>query len=467
MIKSILVLVALLLVSPGICAQADEYSRQVSVIQSMIDDGNYRAAVGQARGLVTSSRQAQLPKVEAEALLLLGQALAADPAARLKEKTQGATYLKEAAQLFRTQRNATMLDSVGTILRVLTGTADTELPSVDKRRKNRRARLRDLPSSDSIDESALNAIVSLQEREIMSLNDSQLRQMVVLEQKDRLLDDYAFRALEDSMQLIRQEQELYLQEMRSEKEAQRRNFFILLIVALIALAGLLYARFHASRKHEERLQEQNNVIELERQRSDELLLNILPAPIAEELKLNGKANTRRYDSVTVMFADFKGFSSLAKTVSPEQLIAMLDEAFQALDRIVEKYGIEKIKTIGDAYMCAGGLPIESDDHAERAVKAALAIQEYLKTNPNFSARIGIHSGPVVAGVVGLHKFVYDIWGDTVNQASRLETAGKAGKVAISESTRALLPGSIVTEPAGTFDAKNIGMMKRYFVIPPE
>jgi class 3 adenylate cyclase len=194
-----------------------------------------------------------------------------------------------------------------------------------------------------------------------------------------------------------------------------------------------------------------------------LLLNILPVSVAAELKETGKATARLYDSVTVLFADFKGFSKLAAATEPEVLINLLDEAFRAFDEIIAAHGLEKIKTIGDAYMCASGLPEETKDHAGRTVRAGLAMQAYLQGNPNFDARIGIHSGSVVAGVVGKHKFVYDIWGDTVNQASRLEAAGEIGRVTVSSTTRDLLGKKFVCEAAGTFEAKNIGLMERFFV----
>ncbi|MEM6769783.1 MAG: adenylate/guanylate cyclase domain-containing protein, partial [Bacteroidota bacterium] len=164
-----------------------------------------------------------------------------------------------------------------------------------------------------------------------------------------------------------------------------------------------------------------------------------------------------------LFADFKGFSKLAAKMKPDELIRHLDEAFRAFDRIVRRHGLEKIKTIGDAYMCAGGLPEESDDHALRMVRAALEMQTYLTTNPHFSARIGIHTGPLVAGVVGQDKFVYDVWGDTVNQAARLEAEGEAGRVAVSAAVAAKVGQHCTCVPAGTFTAKNIGEMERYWI----
>src|SRR3974377_2156077 len=185
----------------------------------------------------------------------------------------------------------------------------------------------------------------------------------------------------------------------------------------------------------------------ERRKSEKLLLNILPEETAKELKSNGKATPRHYESVTVMFTDFKNFTTIAEKLSPEELVSELDLLFRKFDEIISKYNIEKIKTIGDAYMCASGLPTPNSNHAENIVKAAIEIQQFM-TSPRSSIddhpspygegkggrwllRIGIHTGPVTAGVVGDKKFAYDIWGDTVNTASRMESSGEAGKINIS------------------------------------
>ena len=461
MIKCWLVIV-LCVVANQLAAQIpEEYEQQLSVVRDMLADGQYRAAAAQAEGLATAAKEAQLPGVRAEALLMHGTALVRQPNTTAAVTVKGVRSLRQSAQLYRDLRDGVMVDSLMALLSVYQEGVDVS--ELDERVKERVTRNRNLVAADAIDENAMNAILSLQEKEIMALNDSQLRQMIILEQKDRLLDDYAFQALADSVQLINQEREIAVQAAQVKQEQQRRNFLTAIAVAVLLLLGLLYARFRSSRRHELELEEQNAVIAAERERSEELLLNILPAPIAEELKEKGKAAARRYESVTVMFVDFKGFSALAKTMPPERLIDLLDEAFQALDNIVTRHGIEKIKTIGDAYMCAGGVPVPTADHADVCVRAALDIQDYLAKHPHFKARIGIHTGPVVAGVVGLRKFVYDIWGDTVNQAARLETAGEPGRVAVSETTQSLLSNKFTSEAAGTFEAKNIGPMRRYFV----
>jgi class 3 adenylate cyclase len=167
----------------------------------------------------------------------------------------------------------------------------------------------------------------------------------------------------------------------------------------------------------------------EKKRSDSLLLNILPEEIANELKQFGKSYARKHDEVTILFADIKGFSTIAENLSAEELVNQLDECFRAFDHIVEKNGLEKIKTVGDAYVCACGLPKPVEDNAAKAVRAALDMMNFIKgfaitktiqDLPAFEFRVGIHTGPVITGVVGLKKFTYDIWGDAVNMAARME-----------------------------------------------
>ena len=198
----------------------------------------------------------------------------------------------------------------------------------------------------------------------------------------------------------------------------------------------------------------------------------MPEKTAEELKLRNTVQPVRYESVTVMFTDFKGFTKIAEQVSPEELIQELDDCFRLFDTIVEKYGLEKIKTIGDSYMCAGGLPSPNDTHPVDMVNAALDMlhglglrmqQNAVKGKPVFEMRIGIHTGPVVAGVVGSHKFAYDIWGDTVNTAARLEQGGEAGKINISETTYQRVRHLFDCTFRGKLAAKHKGEIEMYFV----
>lgn len=454
-----LILCCVLLLTSGIRAQSETYDAQVEVITNLLDKGKFKSARAQAEALVESGTQAQLPIVAAKGRLLLARILTENPAATAKERVQGIRELQTAAKAFKLARDGEAVAEIMARLKTLTGENSIDLDELPSAIARKTA----LPPDDSIEAASLSAIVSLQQQAITALNDSQLRQVLVLERQQRELDESAFARLNDSVLLIRQERVIDVQKAEVSRQRLQRNLFLALGLGVLGFLVAVYLRFRSGQKFQRKLQEQNEVISAERQRSEELLLNILPVTVAEELKETGKATARRYDSATVLFADFKGFSALAATLEPEELIRLLDEAFRAFDEIVAEFKLEKIKTIGDAYMCAGGLPEEDANHAERMVGAALKMQKYLTGNPHFKARIGVHTGPVVAGVVGKHKFVYDIWGDTVNQASRLETAGAVGRVAISHTTKDLLGKAFTCEAAGTFEAKNIGTMERFFV----
>lgn len=206
-----------------------------------------------------------------------------------------------------------------------------------------------------------------------------------------------------------------------------------------------------------------------KKKSDELLLNILPEETAKELKQKGYADAKQFDEVTVLFTDFKGFTQISEKLSPTELVSAIDECFKAFDNIIGKYGIEKIKTIGDAYMAAGGLPVPHQVKPEDVVRAALEMRDWMlgykerKGENGFEIRIGIHTGPVVAGIVGIKKFQYDIWGDTVNTASRMESSGEVSKINISEATYQQVKEKFTCEPRGKIVAKGKGEINMYFV----
>lgn len=258
----------------------------------------------------------------------------------------------------------------------------------------------------------------------------------------------------------KQLQEATIQRQRIMNWAAGITGFLLLFVV-----GGIYNRYKYVRKT-------NKIIQDERDRSKELLLNILPEETARELENDGSAKTRYYESVTVLFTDFKGFSTIAGKLSPQELVAELNDYFIAFDEIVEKHGLEKIKTIGDAYMCAGGIPVTNNTHPLNAVEAAIEMQAFMKKKneelqsrglTGWELRVGLHTGPIVAGVVGKKKYAYDIWGDTVNIASRMESNGEAGKVNISSSTYTLIRDKYECLHRGKISAKNIGEVDMYYV----
>ncbi len=251
---------------------------------------------------------------------------------------------------------------------------------------------------------------------------------------------------------------------------KKRNERILSISGFAVLLLVMAILFRSYRRQ----QRSNILLSKEKKRSDDLLLNILPAEVAEELKDNGTSAAKQYEEVSVLFTDFVNFTGTAEKLSPQALVKELHECFSAFDAIMERNGLEKIKTIGDAYMAVCGLPLTDERHAQRTVQAALEIRDFIaeraKRERAFQIRIGVNSGPVVAGIVGVKKFAYDIWGDTVNTANRMESAGEAGKVNISESTYELVKDDFQCTPRGKVMAKGKGEVEMYFlenaVAPP-
>ncbi len=240
---------------------------------------------------------------------------------------------------------------------------------------------------------------------------------------------------------------------------------------LIVFLIVLYFKRENSRQ-EEMLETKNVHLSEEKQKSENLLLNILPAETAEELKETGTSMARTYDRVTVLFSDFQNFTGLAEKVSPQQLVKEMNFYFSAFDDIIHRHNIEKIKTIGDAYMCAGGLPEPNTTNPVDVVGAALEMQAFMAEQKKqrqesqqlfFELRIGIHTGPLVAGIVGTKKFAYDIWGDTVNTASRLENSSEVGRINISGATHELVKDRYRCTYRGKFDVKNKGPVDMYFV----
>ncbi|HTN45935.1 MAG TPA: adenylate/guanylate cyclase domain-containing protein [Flavipsychrobacter sp.] len=219
---------------------------------------------------------------------------------------------------------------------------------------------------------------------------------------------------------------------------------------------------------EKEVAERTEEIHLEKKKSDDLLLNILPSEIAEELKLKGESKAHKYDEVSVLFTDFVNFTKISEQLGVDELLHELNVNFTAFDRIMEKHGLEKIKTIGDAYLAVSGLPVANSRHAQNTILAALDILEFVKIRKaevpyGLDIRIGINSGSLIAGIIGVKKFAYDIWGDTVNTAARMEQNSEAGKINISAQTYELVKEEFACSYRGKIGAKNKGEIDMYFV----
>ena len=255
-------------------------------------------------------------------------------------------------------------------------------------------------------------------------------------------------------------QEVIIQKQKFVKNAFIAGFILIFLVAFQSLRSYF------------RKVRTNRLLDRQKEEIESLLLNILPSEVAFELRTQGTATPRHYDCVSVLFTDFKGFTKIAGDLSPEELVAELNEFFMAFDEIAERNNLEKIKTIGDAYMCAGGIPTENKTHPHDTVRAGLEMQEFMnrtnevrasKGKQTWGLRVGIHTGPVVAGVVGKNKYAYDIWGNAVNIASRMESSGEAGKLNISAATFELVRHQYNCVFRGKIYAKNVGDIDMYFV----
>jgi class 3 adenylate cyclase/lipopolysaccharide biosynthesis regulator YciM len=286
--------------------------------------------------------------------------------------------------------------------------------------------------------------------------------------KNLLQMEFNKQMLEDSIAKVEQArlvEEAHQEEIRQEQG--RRNAFMMGGFGVLIIAGGLWSRLRYIRRSKAELQ-------TEKDRSENLLLNILPEEIAEELKTKGKADARDFEKVSILFTDFKEFTETSSELTAQELVEEINYCFEAFDNICALYEVEKIKTIGDAYMAAGGLPVPTPDSTKNTVMAAIKMQEFIKqrkeTNsaegkPAFEMRAGIHTGPIVAGIVGVKKFQYDVWGDTVNTASRVESNGEVGKVNISQETYELIKDDLdfTFSKREEIEVKGKGKMAMYFV----
>jgi class 3 adenylate cyclase len=275
----------------------------------------------------------------------------------------------------------------------------------------------------------------------------------------------------ESEKKARQIQQLELDKLdatlKTERITNTRNRYMYIGLLIFVAAIGLMARLNYVRKSRAALQKEKDI-------SEGLLLNILPASVAEELKLKGHADAQHFDVATILFSDFKGFTTVSELLNAGELVEEINTCFKSFDEIMTRFGIEKIKTIGDAYMAAGGIPGTNTATAQDVVHAAISMQGVITERkksreaqnlPAFDMRVGIHSGPVVAGIVGVKKFQYDIWGDTVNIASRMESSGEVGRVNISEATYQLVKDDpkLVCTSRGMIHAKGKGELAMYFV----
>ena len=420
------------------------------------------------------------------ALLLKAVRERAMVASRARKYQRAATIYEEALDYFTEGNNG----DIGTI-RASNEIARSKLDAERKALENQRAKLSDeleiLKEEQEILEEENDQLLSDRDRKTKELKEREVALNEVKEAKEEVegrmesvraqVNNLTKEAMAQELTVKRAEEEVRIKEgeakeaelraakaeLASAENEQHRNYAFGVGIILLLLSALLYYRFVSKRKAAEALEASNTDLEDARKKSDDLLLNILPATIAEELKATGSAKAQK----------FVNFNQISEQLGPEQLVRELDVCFQAFDTILDDYqgDVEKIKTIGDAYMVASGLDNRKSVPAN-IIHAALRMQEFLRERgeqrksrglPFFEARIGLHTGPVVAGVVGKKKFAYDVWGDTVNTAARVETQSEPGKVNVSETTYRLIKYQFQCDYRGKVQAKNKGFLDMYFV----
>jgi class 3 adenylate cyclase/TPR repeat protein len=356
---------------------------------------------------------------------------------------------------------------------------------------NREQELQILYKADSIQRITIQnqQLENQRAKQALLLKEEQVYAAKKAKEVDSLRAREKIQSLElETQRLIQKDQQAQIEILDRENEiaglelrkVQTRNkwlaaFAVLaLIIIYLVIRGLRYARRtnKVLVKQKNEIERQKDEIDYQRERSDKLLLNILPEETAEELKEKGSATPKQYEMVSVLFTDFKGFTNIAEKLTPQELVAELNNCFLEFDKIIDNHKLEKIKTIGDAYMCAGGIPVANTTNPTDIVEAGLEIKSFMdklkaereaKGMDFWELRIGIHTGPVVAGVVGKNKFAYDIWGDAVNTASRMESSGIPGKVNISGETYQLIKDKFSCTYRGKIKAKNKGEIDMYIV----
>lgn len=464
------------------------------------EKGEYDKAVEQAKLIYQLGKNTQDKVIMAQALNWEGQSLLKTPKRLAANRKEAKKLFQESLGLIATlDRKDLQLDNLRRLLEIADKEGDEKFYAIYNKQ------IQDIENVITANES--NKILSEQVQQlggaveqlggavemlgsektklqntVASLSAAQMKAQLLISMQKNYLDSLKMGRMKDSFELANKElaikeqnAQLELQKNYIQLQSSQRNFFIAIAAIMLLIAVGAYSRFTAVRKYNIALNAKNEALIAEQHRSESLLLNILPAMVADELKSHGMTKARQYEQATVMFVDFKEFSKIAKLLTPEQLVNELDLYFKAFDAIISKYKIEKIKTIGDAYMCVGGLPDVEGSSPKDVVMAALEIQTLMEQfkmerekagKPYFEARIGIHTGPLIAGVVGSMKFAYDIWGDTVNIAARLESNGQAWRVNISEATYELVKNQFDFETRGIIPIKNNNEIAMYFVNPP-
>ncbi len=475
-----------------------ESAKRVEILIALADAnlyaGEYAKAIENADDAGDLASKLRLPELRANALNREGKAM------MFSGKRKAAGKFEQSVKILRDTRstnNTLILDNLdhlrtlaqragrdrelkeldeqiaqirsgGTISGQPTGTRQeiqAELSTTQKQLAENQNKFRNNESKLLEESQALQAQLAAQKAELEKMTQEQMKTAMVVMQQRVLLDSVFFSRGMDSLAISNANLAL------REAESNRKFNYAIMGVLLLLAAGATFS-FVRARMNTRVLQEKNKTIREEQVRSENLLLNILPSLVADELKKKGRTTARYFEDVSVLFADFVGFSQIAEQLTPQQLVSELDTCFQKFDDIIAQYDLEKIKTIGDAYMCAGGLPNGGGAQLHDMVSAAKAMQAWLfewnagrdkEGLPRFDARIGIHRGPVVAGVVGSKKFAFDIWGDTVNIAARVEQAGEGGRINISGEAFEVVKDVFPCHYRGKISAKNKGEIDMYFV----
>lgn len=486
--------------------QAEEFRTQIAAAEGYYQAGEYTLAAASAIKAHQTAEKLQNAENIALALFWQGRTLHKLGG---RKRAAAAQVLEKAYRIAQSKGNTTLIGLIleqqrqialdrgkerdaarfqkllqaNTLNAQVASSTNVELPESESPRLQERLRALDAELSVrqmeravlAKERLALTKTIAEQEQAIESMNESQAKALLTLEYQRRLVDSLRFDNEMDSLKLDNQGMLLRQKESEVQLKNTERNLSYVIAAFILAISLGLLIRIFQVRAQGRVLEEKNKIIQEERKRSEALLLNILPANIAEELKQEGRAAARHIEQATVLFCDFQNFTAISEVLSPQELVHHLDACFRGFDQIIETYQLEKIKTIGDCYMVVGGLAATDPEHPTRIIHAAFDMLHFLdhynegckeRSMPAFEARVGIHSGSLIAGVVGEKKFAYDVWGDTVNIASRMESAGEVGRVNISAYTHQLIEKEFRCSYRGKITVKHKGEIDMYFVEDP-